>query len=123
VQSLKEARAISQGEATASRRFEVTPPDAKAGREQIGLSQSEFASLRQVNVKTRQNGEQHRRHPTGPGCCALEAHLLRARTGDQVSAPLIDCSGLAPTVFTSTGVASSSHRIDRLPHPGATWGG
>ena len=45
VQSLKEAKAIARGEAPASRRIKVTTPDAKAVREQIGLSQSEFASV------------------------------------------------------------------------------
>ena len=63
VQSLKEATAIARGEAPASRRIKVTPPDAKAVREQIGLSQSEFAQLMQVSIKTLQNWEQHRRNP------------------------------------------------------------
>ncbi|MFA6498511.1 MAG: hypothetical protein WC256_00080 [Desulfurivibrionaceae bacterium] len=36
VQSLKEARAIAKGKAPASRRFEVAPPDVKAGREKSG---------------------------------------------------------------------------------------
>ena len=66
VQSLKEAKAIARGEAPASRRIKVTMPDAKAVREQIGLSQSEFAQLMQVSIKTLQNWEQHRRNPTGP---------------------------------------------------------
>ena len=44
MQSLKEAKAIAHGEAEASRRFTVGP-DVKAVREQIGLSQSEFARL------------------------------------------------------------------------------
>jgi putative transcriptional regulator len=53
VQSLKEAKAISHGEAPASRRIRVTTtPDAKAVREQVGLSQSEFALLMPVSVKT-----------------------------------------------------------------------
>src|SRR4051794_13920460 len=72
VQSLKEAKAIAKGEAPASRRFELTPPDAKAVREQIGLSQSEFARLMQVSVKTLQNWEQHRRNPTGPAAALLK---------------------------------------------------
>lgn len=72
VQSLKEARAISKGEMPASRRFDVLPPDAKAVREQTGLSQSEFASLMQVSVKTLQNWEQHRRNPTGPAAALLK---------------------------------------------------
>ena len=69
---MKEARAISKGEMPASRRFDVLPPDAKAVREQTGLSQSEFASLMQVSVKTLQNWEQHRRNPTGPAAALLK---------------------------------------------------
>jgi putative transcriptional regulator len=72
VQSLKEAKAIAQGKALASRRIKVTPPDAKAVREQIGLTQSEFAQLMQVSVKTLQNWEQHRRNPTGPAAALLK---------------------------------------------------
>jgi putative transcriptional regulator len=72
VQSLKEAKAIARGEAKASRRFELTPPDVKAVRERIGLSQSEFARLMRVSVKTLQNWEQRRRHPTGPAAALLK---------------------------------------------------
>ncbi|MGE0331971.1 MAG: NadS family protein [Ramlibacter sp.] len=72
VSSLKEAKAISKGKTAASRRFEVTAPDAKAVREQIGLSQSEFARLMRVSVKTLQNWEQHRRNPTGPAAALLK---------------------------------------------------
>jgi len=72
VQSLKEAKAIARDQASASRRFKVTTPDAKAVREQIGLSQSEFAQLMQVSVKTLQNWEQHRRNPTGPAAALLK---------------------------------------------------
>ena len=70
--SLKEAKAISKGKATLSRRFEITAPDAKLVREQIGLSQSEFARLMRVSVKTLQNWEQHRRNPTGPAAALLK---------------------------------------------------
>lgn len=72
VQSLKEAKAIAHGEAHASRRFTVTPPGVKAVREQIGLSQSEFARLMRVSIKTLQNWEQHRRNPTGPAAALLK---------------------------------------------------
>jgi putative transcriptional regulator len=75
VQSLKEAKEISKGKATASRRFEVAPPDVKALREQIGLSQSEFARLMRVSIKTLQNWEQHRRNPTGPAAALLKIVL------------------------------------------------
>jgi putative transcriptional regulator len=52
LQSLKEAKAISKGDAKASLRFQVSEPDAKTVREQTGLSQSEFARLMRVSVKT-----------------------------------------------------------------------
>ncbi len=72
VHSLKEAKAIARGEAPASRRIKVTPPDVKAVREQIGLSQSEFARLMQISIKTLQNWEQYRRNPTGPAAALFK---------------------------------------------------
>ncbi len=72
VQSLKEAKAISKGKAKASRRFEVASPDVKAVRERVGLSQSEFAQLMRVSIKTLQNWEQRRRKPTGPAVALLQ---------------------------------------------------
>lgn len=74
-QSLKEATDIAKGKAAPSRRFEVAPPDVKAVREKIGLSQSEFARLMRVSVKTLQNWEQHRRNPTGPAAALLKIVL------------------------------------------------
>ncbi|GAB3503887.1 NadS family protein [Curvibacter fontanus] len=70
--SLQEAGAIAKGKMPASRRKEVSTPDAKAIREQIGLSQGEFARLMRVSVKTLQNWEQHRRSPTGPAAALLK---------------------------------------------------
>jgi putative transcriptional regulator len=70
--SLKEAQAIAKGRAAPSRRFVVEPPDAKAVRENIGLTQAEFARLMRVSVKTLQNWEQHRRTPTGPAAALLQ---------------------------------------------------
>ena len=75
VQSIKEAGDISKGKVKPSRRFELTPPDVKAVREQIGLSQSEFARLMRVSIKTLQNWEQHRRNPTGPAAALLKIVL------------------------------------------------
>jgi DNA-binding transcriptional regulator YiaG len=72
VGSLKEAKAIAKGRAKPSRHFEVLAPDAKAVREQTGLTQSEFAKLMRVSVKTLQNWEQHRRSPTGPAAALLK---------------------------------------------------
>jgi Predicted transcriptional regulator len=72
VQSLKEARAIAGGELEPSRRFDLQPLDVKALREGVGLSQSEFARLLRVSVRTLQNWEQDRRHPTGPALALLK---------------------------------------------------
>jgi len=72
VGSLNEARAIAKGQTKPSRRFEVMAPDARAVREQTGLSQAEFAKLMRVSVKTLQNWEQHRRNPTGPAAALLK---------------------------------------------------
>jgi len=72
VQSLNEANFIAKGKAPASRRFVLTPPDVKAVREKIGLSQSEFARLMNVSIKTLQNWEQHRRIPSGPAAALLK---------------------------------------------------
>jgi putative transcriptional regulator len=72
VQSLKEASAITKGQAQPSRRFTVSAPDAKATREQTGLTQAEFAQLLRVSIKTLQNWEQHRRTPTGPAAALLK---------------------------------------------------
>jgi putative transcriptional regulator len=72
VQSLKEAKAIAKGEMEPSRRFVMEAPDAKVVREKAGLTQSEFANLMRVSIKTLQNWEQHRRTPTGPAAALLK---------------------------------------------------
>lgn len=72
VQSLKEAKDIAKGKAKPSRRYTLEAPDVKAVREKIGLTQSEFARLMQVSIKTLQNWEQRRRSPTGPAAALLK---------------------------------------------------
>jgi DNA-binding transcriptional regulator YiaG len=72
LQSLKEAQAIAKGDAKASRRFEIEPPDVKAVREKIGLTQNEFAKLMRVSIRTLQNWEQQRRTPSGPAAALLK---------------------------------------------------
>jgi putative transcriptional regulator len=72
VGSLKEAKAIAKGQAKPSRRFVLAAPDARAVRERTGLSQSDFAKLMRVSVKTLQNWEQQRRNPSGPAAALLE---------------------------------------------------
>ena len=70
-QSLQEAKAIAKGEMQPSRRFQVETPNVKAVREKTGLSQGDFARLLCVSIKTLQNWEQCRRHPTGPASALL----------------------------------------------------
>ena len=72
LQSLQEAKDIASGRMSVSRRFDILPIDVKAVREQVGLSQSDFARLMQVSIKTLQNWEQKRRTPTGPAAALLK---------------------------------------------------
>src|SRR2546427_10553638 len=66
LQSVKESGAILRGEDKTARRIVLGPPEVRAIREKTSLSQSEFAHLIGVSVKTLQNWEQDRRRPTGP---------------------------------------------------------
>jgi len=72
VQSIKAAGKYVRGEGKASRVFEYPDADVKAIRERIGLSQSQFARMIRVSVKTLQNWEQKRRSPTGPAATLLQ---------------------------------------------------
>ena len=69
--SLKEAAAISRKELKPSRKFIVEVLDVKEIRQKIGLSQTMFAQLIGVKLKTLQNWEQHRRHPSGAATALL----------------------------------------------------
>jgi putative transcriptional regulator len=55
----------------AARRTVVRSPKVRVIREKTSLSQSEFALLIGVSVKTLQNWEQDRRQPTGPAVALL----------------------------------------------------
>ena len=69
--SVREAGAILRGRKKPSRRTVVTSSSVRAIRERTSLSQSEFAHLIGVSVKTLQNWEQARRRPTGPAAALL----------------------------------------------------
>ena len=71
LESVREGGAILRGRQKASRLFAIGPADVRAIREQTALSQSEFALLIGVSVKTLQNWEQDRRRPTGPAAALL----------------------------------------------------
>ena len=70
--SVQEAGEIMRGELEPSRKFEFDEPDVKAIREEIGFSQSKFATLIGVSIRTIQNWEQGHRHPTGPAKVLLK---------------------------------------------------
>ncbi len=79
--SVQEAGKIMRGELKASREFEFDEPDVKAIRERIGFSQSKFALLIGVNIRTLQNWEQGHRHPTGPAKVLLNLfRLIQSRS-------------------------------------------
>ena len=66
IASIEEAGKINRGEISASKTHEFPEPDVKEIRNNVGFSQSKFAALIGVNVRTLQNWEQGHRHPTGP---------------------------------------------------------
>jgi putative transcriptional regulator len=72
IASVKEAGAIARGEKKPARVFAYSAPNVKAIRKKMGLSQSQFAALIGVNVRTLQNWEQGRRTPHGPALALLK---------------------------------------------------
>jgi putative transcriptional regulator len=69
--SVREGGAILRGQKRPSRRTIIGGPGVRRIRERTSLSQSEFARLIGVSVKTLQNWEQDRRRPTGPAAALL----------------------------------------------------
>src|SRR6266705_764815 len=69
--SIREGGAMARGQTKSSRRCVVEAAGVRAIRERTSLSQSEFADLIGVSVKTLQNWEQDRRRPTGPAAALL----------------------------------------------------
>lgn len=69
--SVREAGAILRGQQNPSRRTVTRSSSVRVIRERTRLSQSEFAGLIGVSVKTLQNWEQDRRRPTGPANALL----------------------------------------------------
>jgi putative transcriptional regulator len=69
--SVREAGAILRGRQKPSRRIVIPASGVRVIRERTSLSQSQFAHLIGVSVKTLQNWEQDRRRPTGPAAALL----------------------------------------------------
>jgi len=72
--SIEEAGHIARGEAAPSRAFTVEsePLDVTSIREGYKLSQTRFAALLGISVKTLRNWEQGRRAPAGPARVLLQ---------------------------------------------------
>ena len=70
--SVREAGAIVRGQKRPSRRVVIDASGVRNIRERTKLSQSEFAHLIGVSVKTLQNWEQDRRRPAGPAAALLK---------------------------------------------------
>ena len=81
VESVKQAKAIMRGEMEPSRQFVYETPDVKQIRAKLGLTQTDFAALMGISVKTLQNWEQGRRQPEGPARALL---LVAARKPEAV---------------------------------------
>jgi putative transcriptional regulator len=60
--------------------IEIPEPDVSAIREAAQLSQSQFARLIGVNLRTLQNWEQRRTRPTGPAGALLKIAALNPRS-------------------------------------------
>ena len=71
VTSIKEAGKIKAGYRKASRVYEIQPPDIRTVRERLSVSQSDFAMMIGVSMRTLQNWEQGRRRPEGPAQALL----------------------------------------------------
>jgi putative transcriptional regulator len=79
VESLKEGGAILRGETDSTRQVAFEAPNVAKIREEYGLSQTKFAALLGISVRTLQNWEQGRRHPQGPARILLRVAAKHPR--------------------------------------------
>ena len=70
--SVREGAAILRGETEPSRTFVMSAPDAKCIRTSYNFTQSEFASLLGISVKTLRDWEHGRREPRGAARILLQ---------------------------------------------------
>ena len=80
LESVKQAKAIEQGELKPARTFRINPKtDIVKVRGKLGLSQSKFAAVLGISADTLQNWEQGRRQPTGPAKVLLKIATLHPK--------------------------------------------
>lgn len=66
LESVRQGGAILRGEMAPGRTFEFDQLDVKIIREQLNLSQSQFAALLEISIETLRDWEQGRLKPEGP---------------------------------------------------------
>lgn len=71
VTSIQEGGAIFRGKKPAKRQRTHQTPNAQAVREKLALTQTQFAALIGISVRTLQNWEQGHRRPEGTACALL----------------------------------------------------
>lgn len=71
LESVRDAGNIRRGRSKPARRTSFAPDDVRATREQLGLTQDQFATMIGVSVATLRNWEQGRRLPDGPARALL----------------------------------------------------
>jgi len=72
LESIQQAGAIIRGEMEPSRVFTVEGPDVKSIRSKLGVTQSDFATMLGISLRTLENWEQKRRTPRGPAKVLLQ---------------------------------------------------
>ncbi|MCP5534663.1 MAG: helix-turn-helix domain-containing protein [Akkermansiaceae bacterium] len=71
VESVNQMGAIMRGDPIPHRRTTLSKINVRGLRDQLNLTQSEFANMIGVSVRTLQNWEQGRREPEGPAKALL----------------------------------------------------
>jgi putative transcriptional regulator len=79
VASVREGGAILRGEREAAAVANFEDPDVAAIRKEYGLSQTKFAALLGIRLRTLQNWEQGRRQPQGPAKVLLRVAARHPR--------------------------------------------
>jgi len=89
VESVREGGAILRGEVEPSRIFVMDVPDVKRIRLGYNLTQSEFASLLGISVKTLRHWEQGRGEPHGAARVLLQVAQVHPKAVWEVVRPTV----------------------------------
>lgn len=72
VEGIRDAGSVLRGGKAPARVTFVGEPDPRAIRDELGLTQEQFARALSISVKTLRNWEQGRRAPSGPAMRLLQ---------------------------------------------------